>query len=467
MADYEGKQILVLGLGISGFAAARLARTLGAEVTVLDTITSDVLHRRASALAELGVRVELGWNSDTWSEPTDLVVISPGIGPLSPYGRLADTIQCTVVGELEFGFSCCSCPVLAVTGTNGKTTCVELATHCLRAAGYRAMAAGNVGVPLSEVCLKTTDLDFLVVEVSSFQLERAHTFTPYAAALLNVSSDHQDRYSTFSDYVRTKLRLFGQITNAGRVVVKEELLRRPELREHPLFSRQFPFTFSSCGPGKADYFIDNEGLLCCRSSAGVVKLTHRDKLQMRGAHNLENALAVLGLCRAVGAPLEPCVSALEEFTLSAHRLEPICTSRGIRFVNDSKATNPDAVIQALLTCGQTLSDNGRILLIAGGRDKEMDFEPVKPYLQQYVDQAFLLGESKDRLAHLWEPVVTCTSVPTLEAAVDGAIALATEGDVVLMSPGCASQDMFEDYAHRGNQFKKALNRRLGNAKELS
>ena len=462
MEELRNRKILVLGLGVSGLAAAELARQQQAQVTVLDSETNNTLGERAAQLQAQGITVHLDWSRPAWPEPIDLAVISPGIPPKSLLGCLAGGLACPVIAELELGYRYCQCPILAVTGTNGKTTTVELTVHCLKGAGKRALAAGNVGYPLSAACRQSAELDFIVAEVSSFQLERTASFTPVAAACLNASSDHLDRYADFAAYLEAKLRLFNQMSEARHAVIKEELWEWPEVRRHPLFARQRPITFSAANDqGNAEYSVNADGQLCWRHEGTVEPLLHRDELKLSGAHNLENVFAALALCRLAGVPHAAVLDAVKRFSPSVHRLELLAVHNGVRFINDSKATNPDALIQALKTCGRNGGHNGGILLIAGGRDKQMDFRGVLPWLERYVKEAYLLGESTDHLAELWGPRVSCVKFSSLPAAVEHAIANAHAGDAVLLSPGCASQDMFADYAERGKEFGNAIKRRLG------
>jgi UDP-N-acetylmuramoylalanine--D-glutamate ligase len=456
------QQILVLGLGVSGSAAAELARLQEGNVTVLDAGSGDVLDERAERLRDRDVCVRLDWNRPSWDEPVDLAILSPGIPPESVLGQLAGSLDCPVIAELEFGYRFCSCPVLAITGTNGKTTTVELTTHCLKGAGKRALAAGNIGLPLSDACRKSGSLDFIVVEVSSFQLEHVDTFAPISATCLNVSSDHQDRYDDFADYQATKLRLFARMSNPGQAVLRHDLWGDAQVQSQALFAAGHPVTFAAdTDADDLNYFVDADGQICFRQDEVVEVLMHQDDLKLKGAHNVENVMAALALCRLAGVPHSETIEPAKRFAPSAHRLELLSVSNGVRYINDSKATNPDAMIQALRTCTTGGRYQGKVLLIAGGRDKRMDFGSVVPYLEQYVKEVYLLGENKDRLAELWSGHVNCLKFASMAALIDQAVEDADPGDTVLLSPGCASFDMFKSYQDRGNQFIQALRRRLG------
>lgn len=459
----KNKHVLVLGAGISGVAAAKLALRSGARVTVVDGFTNATLVERASQLSRRGATVHLEWAAETWREPADVAVLSPGIGPDDVLGRLARSLSCPVLGELEFGFAYCACPVLAVTGTNGKTTTVELAVHLLKGAGCKVIGAGNIGLPLSEAARESAGLDYIVAEVSSFQLERTDGFAPLAAAVLNITDDHGDRYENFDSYLEAKMQVIANMRNPRRVVMRDDVHALPGVRAHPLFSQDRPMCFAPVGddnaPSDSDYLVDSTGHLAWRRNGTAEPLLHRNKLRLQGTHNAENALAALALCEAAGVTLDAVLPHLRTFAPSAHRLELVTAHNSVRYVNDSKSTNPDAMVQALRTCAA--SRKGRILLIAGGRDKRMNFKPVIPYLEAHVKHVYLMGETRSTLASLWSPHVACRMYASLSAIVDDAVDDAEPGDTVLLSPGCASHDMFSDYTQRGNSFAQEIRRRIG------
>ncbi len=454
------QHILVLGLGVSGVAAAELALQLRARVTVLDAASGARQQERAESLRNRSVDVRLGWNQDAWSgDPPTLAVLSPGIPPGSVLGRLAAGLACPVAGELEFGFRHVACPVLAITGTNGKTTTTELLAACLKQAGKRVMAAGNIGVPLCEAARKSGQLDFLVVEVSSFQLETCERFAPLAAAVLNITPDHLDRYETgMAGYAAAKARLFRNMPDAGKIVLRGDVAVMPEIRT-ALPAAGTPVLFSSTDDLWSAYFLAADGMLCRRAGGQASPIIHRDRLRLKGLHNVENALAVIALAELAGVPASALVPGLESFAPSPHRLELVAAANGVRYINDSKATNPDAVVRALETVAPP--PPGRILLIAGGLDKGMDFSLLTRALPLHVREIFLIGKSRESLANLWRGMVYCQQFSSLEAAVDVAVEHAAPGDVVLLSPGCASMDMFANYAERGDSFRRAVKRRVG------
>jgi UDP-N-acetylmuramoylalanine--D-glutamate ligase len=449
LRDDAKQDILILGCGESGASAARLALWRGdSRVTVLDSSATPVLAVRAAELAALGARVELGWRDRGWPAQVDLCVVSPGIAEDAPLGQLAASLHCPVIGELEYAYRHLSCPLIAITGTNGKTTSTELLTHCLSSAGKNVRAAGNIGVPLSAVAPESSALDFVIVEVSSFQLQRISCFAPQAAAILNVSDDHLDRHRTRGDYLRTKLRIFKNLQSPQQAVLRADL---PDMEGFEFPDGYSCFSRHSLETG---WYVNDARKLCHNDEV----LMSADSLQLRGAHNWENVLAVFALAEAVGIPARDCVPHAASFAPSEHRLELVAEHKGVRYVNDSKATNPDAVVQALHTLAE--GDRRHVILLAGGRDKNMNFSAVTPCLQRWVRKVFVFGETRDHLADVWQDAAPCHKHHTIEGIVEDAVATATDGDVVLLSPGCASHDMFSSYAERGTRFTQAIRRKL-------
>jgi UDP-N-acetylmuramoylalanine--D-glutamate ligase len=458
-SSLAGQDVLVLGLGESGLAAARLAHLHGARVTVLDSGRSPVVQERAAALRQAGVGVVLEGSGRAGGPAPDLAVISPGIPYTSALGELATRLTCPLISELELGYRLCACPILAVTGTNGKTTTVELLTHCLTKAGLRVQAAGNIGVPLCEAALGSQALDLMVVEVSSFQLEKADRFAPLAAAITNITPDHLDRHGDMATYVDTKARLLRHLADPADAILRSDLAADPRLRAALTGE---PTTFSSSDDGVSAWYATGAGDICWRPVSGgpARVILPAARIPLPGRHNLENILTVLALAQRAG--IDPAVLApqVASFALGPHRLELVATHGGIRFINDSKATNPDALVRALEAVA---AEAGRpsVLLLAGGLDKNVSFAGLEPVIARYVRGVFLVGTSRQRLAKLWGDVVSCGVYESLDDAFVAAVAKAIPGDVVLLSPGCASQDMFTNYGERGRAFRSMVQRRFG------
>lgn len=455
----SGQDVLVLGLGESGLAAARLARLCGARVTVLDSGHAPAVQERATALRGVGVQVLLAWSGGGEGSP-DLAVISPGIPYPSALGQLANRLACPVISELEFGYRMCACPILAVTGTNGKTTTVELLTHCLARSGRRVLAAGNIGLPLCAAALGSQALDLMVVEVSSFQLEKADRFAPLAAAITNVTPDHLDRHGDMATYLDTKVRLLRHLSSPADAILRADLAAEPRLRAALAGA---PTTFSSAADdGVTTWFVSAAGDLCWRPAPGGSGriVLPAAQIPLPGRHNLENILTVLALAQRAGIEPEELALHVASFALGPHRLETVAVRQGIRFINDSKATNPDALVRALetVTAG---AERPTVLLLAGGLDKNVSFAGLETVIARCVKGVFLVGTSRERLAKLWGDVVSCGVYESLDAGFAAAVDEAVPGDVVLLSPGCASQDMFTDYGERGRAFRSMVQRRFG------
>lgn len=405
---------LILGGGLSGKAAERLAVSLGFSAAVLSDSP--------------------GLDADAAVAPADLVVTSPGVKPLtSPLWqaamRRAARGECEFLSELEFGFRHWPGRVLAVTGTNGKTTTTELTTALLSAAGVDARPAGNIGYPLSDLAAdlregKLSAEALPVVEVSSFQLERCDTFAPYAAALLNLESDHIDRYAGgFGEYAAVKRRIFDRVAPENRV-----------------------YGLSMDSPSPRRVTLCGEALMV----DGDEVLIDLGDTALSAPHNRENLAAAVELCLRV-LPAEAVLSpefrlAVRTFHPGRHRLEAVHEAAGVRFVNDSKATNPASTVAALR------STPGMVVLLLGGLDKGMDFSPIAPFADR-IRFAVLYGECRSKIAAALPP-----SVPTADCGMDFALAVGTareharSGDTVLLSPACASMDMFRDYKERGDRF---------------
>lgn len=433
---YAGKRIAVLGLGRSGLAAARLLLRSGAAVTVLDEGESDLLSERAALLRGEGAEVLTGKQALTHGGQHDLAVLSPGIEETVPMVVNLTSRGILLVGELELAFSLCKCPVIAITGSNGKTTTTELTTRMLRGAGYHAASCGNIGTPMSELVVSGEEWDLLVAEVSSFQLETTRTFHPKVALWLNLTPNHLDRYPSMKEYREAKLRIFMNQTGDDWAVVPQG----DDFRD--LKARRI--TFSTTDPS-ADLTLEGETRILHR---GTFLLDLSDT-RLRGPHNAANLMAAFGAGIAIGADLGRMASAVGDYTPPAHRCELIATRGGVAWINDSKATTLDAMAQAIR------SVNGPLIVIAGGKDKGFDFAPIAPLVLERAEHAVLIGEMSRRIAADWAPLPT-TLAGTLEEAVAEAARRARPGSTVLFSPGTSSFDMFRDYIERGETFRRLV-----------
>jgi UDP-N-acetylmuramoylalanine--D-glutamate ligase len=431
---YQGKNVAVLGAGLSGTAAALLLRSEGAEVTVLDSAEEKTLLKSTiESLRARGVAVRCGREADTDSSSYDFVVLSPGIDPISPLATNFSSRKIETMGELELGWRSVGLPVIAITGTNGKTTTTELLAQMLNACGQRTIACGNIGKPLCEVALEDRDLDVLTVEVSSFQLETIRTFRPTISVWLNFAPDHLDRYPSVAEYRAAKLRIFeNQTADDVAVVNAGETLPKIAARK---------VTFSAY-TDKADFRLEGGSIVY--QNTPVLRMA---ETKLRGSHNIENLMATLAVGLARGLSFAEMLPPLCAYEPRPHRCEFVRELGAVTYVNDSKATNLAAVEKALL------AQNKSVILIAGGKDKGFTFETLLPLVSEKVRTTILIGEMAERIARDWKAAIPCEIANSLADAVERAHAIAKPGEVVLFSPGTSSFDMFKSYADRGDQFR--------------
>jgi UDP-N-acetylmuramoylalanine--D-glutamate ligase len=451
MDKLKDTSVLVIGLGVSGTAAAGLLLDRGARVTAVDAGDTPALRATAQRLRDRGARVTLGATAAP-AGPFAFAVLSPGIPVNTPLLPRAGGGKIPVIGELELGYQFASCLNIAITGTNGKTTTTELIERMLTANQRRTVAAGNIGTPLCAMVDRTRELDFLTLEVSSFQLETIRYFRPSVAVLLNITPDHLDRYAGMDDYRRAKARLFENQQPFDWAIVQSHALA--QLRALGLEPRSKLLTFST-DDSAADLYCDR-GLLISRVPGWEGPLLDLQTCRLSGRHNAENLLAALGVARALRLPLEPTLAALRAFAPAPHRCERVAEIRGVLYVNDSKATNPDAVARAIEAMPAGAGREPNVWLIAGGRDKGFEYHSLGPLLSRRVKGAFLLGETREKLRAAWSLFTPCTLVDSLLEAVTKSAAHAVAGDVVLLSPACSSFDMFRNYQHRGDVFRELV-----------
>ncbi len=431
---YQNQSIAVLGAGLSGSAAALLLRSEDAQVTLLDSAEEqNLLKSTVDNLRTHGVGVICGAAADEDSATYHMAILSPGIDPASRLARNFSSRGIEMISELELGWRSSEIPIIAVTGTNGKTTTTELLAEMLNACGQRTIACGNIGKPLSEVAREKKPFDVLTVEVSSFQLEAIRTFRPSISLWLNFAPDHLDRYRSVADYRAAKLRIFENQMESDFAIVNA-IEKLPAVRPRKI-------TFSAYAD-QADFRV-SQGAIVYQDEP-ILRLADT---KLRGLHNIENLMATLAAGMARGLSFEEMVAPLCAYEPRPHRCEFVREVGGVEYVNDSKATNLDAVDKALR------AQNKPVILIAGGKDKGFSFDPLRPLVKEKVRSTILIGEMAENIRRSWNGAVECEIANSLADAVERAHARAGPGEVVLFSPGTSSFDMFKSYGDRGDQFR--------------
>jgi len=439
MMNLSGKTVAVVGLGESGVAAAELALRQGAEVMAIDAAPEENLSAAARALVGKGARLFAGRNDEAAVKRADVVVVSPGVPPL-PLLENASASGSLVIGELEFGSRFVEAPIVAIGGTNGKSTTTSLVYEMLTAQGKRVFVGANFGRPLSLAAGQIFDL--LVLEVSSFQLERAPTFHPRFAALLNVTEDHLDRYPNFLAYAAAKGNMFkDQTSDDVAVVPKGDVTVAREAARGD--GRLITF-----GPGGDVGFETGRAAILDRLRGFDYPVSG---IRLRGTHNLLNVSAAIACASEAGAQKDAIATALSRFEGLAHRTAFVSEIDGVKYYDDSKGTNVGAAVSAIKGL-----EEARLVLIAGGRDKRGDYGPLANELAAKGRALVLIGEAADRIADAVKGVVQTARASSMEQAVALASSFAKSGDAVLLSPACSSFDMFRDYKDRGDAFVRAV-----------
>jgi UDP-N-acetylmuramoylalanine--D-glutamate ligase len=442
---FEGSRAIVVGLARSGCAAARLLVRHGSHVRAVDRRRAEEVESATHELQNIGVELRFGTTDPKELDGRNLVVVSPGVPLDLPIFREAERRGIPIVAEIELGFSVALAPIIAVTGTNGKSTTVELLGAMGRAAGRKTEVLGNIGTALSEKAESVPEDGLLVVEISSFQLESCTRFHPKVGVLLNVTPDHLDRHGSMERYAGLKARLF-EYQQEDEFRVQPLGDARIELLLRPMKSR--PLWFGLADPTGDGVWLDGNTLRF-RFAGNEGTLLRRDEVLLPGPHNTENVAAAAAAALAVQVPARAIAKALREFRGLPHRLAAVAELDGVRYVNDSKATNVDALKRALESFAAPIT------LIAGGRDKDGDFVAIRSLVMERVHHAVYVGEAAGKLEQSW-PDVPHDRAATLEDAVQTARTRTAPGGIVLLSPGCASYDMFRNFEERGARFEAAV-----------
>lgn len=454
--DVKGKRALVVGLGKSGIASAQFLATRGARVTVSDTRSQSELKNQIPALLERGIAIETGGHGERTFQNQDLIVVSPGVPSNVPQLVQARAQGIPVIGEIELAARFLKGKIVAITGSNGKTTTTTLCGDLIASASKRTLVGGNIGTPVILLVDDSTDDTFDLIEVSSFQLETIETFHPHIAVVLNITPDHLDRHGTLEAYTAAKARIFENQTQADFSVLNLDDPGSAGLKAKARgvlcwFTRKQSLSGSQIGA-----FVRDEEILW-RDDNADEPVMPVSEIPLKGAHNLENVLAAVTVGRLCGCDAKSIRNSVRKFKAVEHRLQYIATIGGVEYYNDSKATNVDATIKAIE------SFPGNIHLILGGKDKDSDYTLLNDLLRQRVKRVYTIGAAADKIRSHVQSAVEVLPCGTLANAIERAHDLARSGEVVLLAPACSSFDQFENYEHRGRTFRALVEQMAGPA----
>jgi len=463
--EVQGKRVLVVGLGKSGVAAALFLAARGATVTVSDAKPAEQLRTEIAALAERGVAVEAGEHGPETFTRQDLIVLSPGVpGDLSVLQQ-ARSAGIPIIGEIELAARFLQGTVVAITGSNGKTTTTTLTGEIIASGGRKTLVGGNIGTPAITFVEQSSPDTWVVLEISSFQLETVASFRPHVAAVLNLTPDHLDRHGSMERYIAVKARIFENQQAGDFAVLNDdcEATRRlaDDLRAGGSGQTMLCFTrkqSSGAPPVERGAFV-RDGRIFYRGDGArgdtETEIMPLAEIPLKGTHNVENVLAAVAIGMAAGIEPAAIRRAVREFRAVEHRLEYVATIGGVEFFNDSKATNVDATVKALE------SFPANVHLILGGRDKDSDYGTLRGLFPGRVKRVYTIGEAAGKIAAQLGEAVPLVAAQTLESAVRHAAGAAVSGDIVLLAPACASFDQFSSYEHRGRVFKQLVQELAG------
>jgi len=451
--ELKGKKVLVVGLGKSGVSAALFLRSRGAQVTVSDMRSAAALAKEIPALLEHGVMVESGGHGLLTFRRQDLIVVSPGVPLDTPVLAQVKAFGLTIIGELELAAQYLKGNILAITGSNGKTTTTALTGEILSSAGIETQVGGNIGVPVVDLIPKSTEKSWSVLEVSSFQLESTELFHPQIAVILNITPDHLDRHGSFENYALAKERIFSAQTASDFLVLNAGNARAAASATRTV-ARVYWFSLDQ-SVAQGAWVQDGQVVFRAAANAPIESILPLKEIPLKGAHNVENVLAAVCAARLAGASAESIGHAVQNFRAVEHRLEYVATDNGVEYYNDSKATNVDAAAKAIAAFP------GCIHLILGGKDKSSNYADLSDLLRKRVKAVYTIGAAAEKIETQIRGMAPIVHCETLEKAVAAARKAAHPGDVVLLSPACSSFDQFENYEHRGRVFKELVLEHIG------
>ncbi len=446
--EYNGKKALVCGMARSGIAAAKLLNRLGARVTLQDMKKREEISADVLALEGEGIVLYTGANPDEIACAQDLIVLSPGIPCDLPFIAAAENAGIEVISEVELAYRLTPCPITAITGTNGKTTTTTLTGEIMKTAYSGTAVVGNIGVPYSEEVERLTEKDWVVAEISSFQMEKAKEFHPHISAVLNITPDHLNRHKTMDVYIAMKERVFAKQTAEDFCILNHGDAACRKMADKTAAK---VFFFDSSETLAEGIYLDGDAIEV-RWGAINETLIHVDELQILGVHNYENVMAAAAMGICAGIALDTIRTVLKGFAGVAHRIEYVATVDGVDYYNDSKGTNVDASIRAVLAMKKP------IVLIGGGYDKGSSFDEWTKLFPGRVKHLVLIGVTAPKVRASAEKFgfTAISDCETFEEAVDLCREKAEDGDCVLLSPACASWGMFDNYEQRGDMFKEQV-----------
>jgi len=444
--DLQNKKITILGAERSGRSAAMLVKKLGGFPFVSDFAAEKKIEKSLAILKEAGIPYEAGQHSEKVFD-CDLIIISPGVPSASKVVLQAKEKKIQILGELEFASRLCRGKIIAITGTNGKTTTTSLMDHVINVSGRKSYAAGNIGAAFSEIVLDVKEDEFVSLEVSSFQLDFNETFNAFISMILNITPDHMNRYDhSLDNYAQAKLSILKNQTREQFFIKNaDDKILNQYSQETNAQVKEFSLTHlvknGACVSG--DKIIYNE-------NGKTLFICNLDDISLPGEHNRANAMAVIIAANCIGLPQEKIIEGLRSFQGVEHRLEFVKEINGVKYINDSKATNVDSVWYALRSFDEPL------FLILGGQDKGNDYDQIKELVEKKVKKIYAIGSSAETVFKYFHAIVKVEIKDSMEACIKAANQDTRDGDIVLLSPACASFDMFENYEHRGRVFKQAV-----------
>jgi UDP-N-acetylmuramoylalanine--D-glutamate ligase len=443
--DIKNKRVTIVGLGNSGINAAILAADMGASVMATDGKDAPEIRKAVKAFDGKNIKYELGRHTKAFVEGSGLVVLSPGVEDSSLPVKWAMELKVPIVGEMELGYWFCKGKIIAITGTNGKSTVTTLIGEILKDGGLDTVVCGNIGNSLAGEIPKIKADTWVVLEVSSFQLEKIERFKPAISIILNITDDHMDRYTKFNDYYKEKLNIFRNQDKDDILILNYDALN---LRGLEKIAKARTLFYSRLGKVNGAYM--ENGRLVCISGGKKVDICGEADIPIKGLHNVENVLASSVVGCLAGVSARSINKTIKKFKGLSHRVELVDTIDGVEYIDDSKGTTVDSTLRALE------SSTKPVILIAGGKDKNSNYRVVRGVVKDKVKHLILIGEAKGRIREALADVVDTRDAATMQDAVELAHGLAKEGYEVLLSPMCSSFDMYTSYKHRGDVFKEAV-----------